>query len=67
MNYFLGLTAEKLETRHEKGIPYQTWVKIRTRNEPFDLRVYNTAALEIINPNFNYEYAISLGIIKRNV
>lgn len=57
LNYFLGLTAEKLETRHEKGVPYQTWIKIRTRNEPFDLRVYNTAAIEIINPNFEKEYS----------
>lgn len=55
-NYFLGLTAEKLETRYERGVPYHVWVKIRTRNEPFDLRVYNTAAIEIVNPNFEKEY-----------
>ncbi len=55
-NYFLGLTAEKLETRFEKGRPYHIWVKKRTRNEPFDLRVYNTAAIEIVNPNFDKEY-----------
>lgn len=54
--YFKSLTAEKLVTRYEKGIPYQTWVKVRARNEAFDLRVYNTAAIEILNPNFNKEY-----------
>lgn len=54
--YFTGLTAEKLETRYEKGRPYHVWVKVRARNEPFDLRVYNTAALEIVSPNFEKEY-----------
>lgn len=54
--YFEGLTAEKLETRYEKGVPYQAWRKIRARNEPLDLRVYNTAALEILNPNLEKEY-----------
>jgi len=55
-NYFLGLTAEKLEVRYEQGVPYHLWVKVRARNEPFDLRVYNTAAIEIVNPNFEKEY-----------
>lgn len=55
-NYFAGLTAEKLVTRYEKGVPYQVWKKIRVRNEPLDLRVYNIAALEIINPNLEKEY-----------
>lgn len=49
--YFEGLTAEKLETRYKQGIAYQVWKKIRNRNEPLDLRVYNIAALEILNPN----------------
>ncbi|MEC1744131.1 phage terminase large subunit family protein [Schinkia azotoformans] len=57
--YFKSLTAEKLETRYEKGIPYQQWVKIRARNEAFDLRVYNTAAIEILNPNFDKEYTMT--------
>lgn len=56
-NYFLGLTAEKLETKVERGKAYQVWVKIRARNEPFDLRVYNTACLELLNPNLEKEYA----------
>lgn len=62
LNYFLGLTAEKMEVRYEQGVPYQVWVKIRARNEAFDLRVYNTAAIEIVNPNFEKEYA---GAIKK--
>ncbi|WP_437832206.1 phage terminase large subunit family protein [Niallia taxi] len=57
--YFKGLTAERLETRYERGVPYQVWVKTRARNEPLDLRVYNTAALEILNPNLEKEYANS--------
>ncbi len=57
--YFKSLTAEKLQTRYESGTPYQVWVKTRARNEGFDLRVYNTAAIEIINPNFEREYSIS--------
>ena len=54
--YFEGLTAERLETRYTKGVPHQVWKKIRARNEPLDLRVYNTAALEILNPNLEKEY-----------
>lgn len=56
--YFRGLTAERLETRYERGVPYQVWRKLRARNEPLDLRVYNTAALEILNPDLEKEYAI---------
>lgn len=48
--YFKGLTAEKLVTRIRLGVSYQVWVKVRSRNEPLDLRVYNQAALEILNP-----------------
>ena len=56
LQYFKTLTAERLETRYERGIPYQMWVQKRARNEGFDLRVYNTAAIEILNPNFDLEY-----------
>lgn len=56
LNYFKTLTSERLETRYERGIPYQIWVQTRARNEGFDLRVYNTAAIEILNPNFEKEY-----------
>lgn len=50
--YFEQLTAEKQVTNYRKNIPYREWVKIRPRNEALDLRVYNFAALEILNPNF---------------
>jgi phage terminase large subunit GpA-like protein len=47
--YFMGLTAEKLMTRFVKGFKKSEWVKVRPRNEPFDLRVYATAALEMLH------------------
>ncbi len=53
LDYFLGLTAEKKEKHKRMGVTYFRWVKIRERNEPFDLRVYNTAALEILNPQLD--------------
>ncbi|MDQ0114369.1 phage terminase large subunit family protein [Paenibacillus harenae] len=51
--YFEGLTAEALQTRYKMGSPYQVWVKVRTRNEPLDLAVYNRAAIEILQPNLD--------------
>lgn len=53
IEYFKGLTAEKLVKKFRMGVSYQVWKKVRDRNEPIDLRVYNTAALEILNPNLN--------------
>lgn len=50
LDYFRGLTAEKKQLRKRMGVAYYEWVKVRDRNEPFDLRVYNVAALEILNP-----------------
>ncbi|MCD5324765.1 MULTISPECIES: phage terminase large subunit family protein [Pontibacillus] len=58
-NYFKGLTAEKLVTRYKQGVPYQVWQKVRERNEPIDLRVYNTAALEILNPDLDNQTLMS--------
>lgn len=51
--YFDGLTSEMLFTQYKQGVAYQVWKKIKTRNEPLDLRVYNIAALEILNPNLD--------------
>jgi len=51
--FFRGLTAEKRQLRKHMGRAFFEWVKIRDRNEPFDLRVYNTAALEILNPKLD--------------
>lgn len=50
--YFEQLTSEKCVTRYHKGQPRREWVQVRKRNEGFDLSVYNTAALYILNPNF---------------
>lgn len=51
--YFKGLTSEHRVTRYKNGQPQIKWElkKGVTRNEPFDLRNYATAALEILNPN----------------
>ena len=51
--YFRGLTSEKLVTRFKKGKMSSMWVlkdEKYKRNEPFDLRNYATAAVEIANP-----------------
>jgi phage terminase large subunit GpA-like protein len=50
--YFDGLTAEHRVLRYTKGQPSIHWEKKKSgaRNEPFDLRNYATAALEILNP-----------------
>jgi len=51
--YFEGLTSETKITKMVKGRPKTEWkLKTGVRNEPLDCRVYNTAALEILNPNF---------------
>ena len=52
-DYFRGITAEERKTKFYQGFPRQEWVKIRNRNEPFDLRVYNTAALEMLGMDLN--------------
>lgn len=51
--YFLGITAEKLMKKFVRGRMKMEWVPIRKRNEPFDIRVYNHAALEILNVDLN--------------
>lgn len=49
--YFEGLTAEKLMTKYSKGFPQKEWHKARQYNEPLDCRVYNIAAIRILNPD----------------
>ncbi|MEK3770127.1 phage terminase large subunit family protein [Paenibacillus sp. FSL R5-0887] len=51
--FFKQLTAEQMVTRYKEGLPYTVWVKTRARNEALDLAVYNRAAIEMINPNFD--------------
>lgn len=54
--YFRMLTAEKKVTKYFKGRPRREWVKIRTRNEALDCRVYATAALGLLNVNLEAVY-----------
>jgi phage terminase large subunit GpA-like protein len=54
--FFRMLTAEKKVTKYFKGRPRREWVKIRTRNEALDCRVYATAALAILNLNLEAVY-----------
>ena len=49
--FFRMLTAEKRVIKYFKGRPRPEWVKMRTRNEALDCRVYATAALGILNVN----------------
>lgn len=53
--YFTGLTSERRNIRTVSGRIIINWVKKYEgiRNEPWDLRVYNSAALEILNPNLS--------------
>ncbi len=51
--FFKQLTAEERRTRYHKGHAILEWVKVRKRNEAFDLEVYNLAAREILNPNYD--------------
>lgn len=51
--YYKQLTAEKIVTKYHKGFSKREFVKIRTRNEALDVRVYATAALALLNVNLN--------------
>lgn len=51
--YFRQLTAEKIVMKYHKGYARRTWVKIRTRNEALDVRVYAMAAFAILNVNMD--------------
>lgn len=50
-NYFMGLCSEKKVKKFVKGIAKMEWKKVRTRNEPLDLRVYALAAFRLLNAN----------------
>ncbi|MBI5291493.1 MAG: phage terminase large subunit family protein, partial [Chloroflexi bacterium] len=49
--YFRQLTAEKLMTKHVKGVPTRVWKQIRARNEALDCAVYAFAAFGSLNAN----------------
>jgi phage terminase large subunit GpA-like protein len=52
--YFKGLISERQVFRKNKGRIVAVWESIGKdrRNEPLDLRVYNLAALKLVNPDF---------------
>ena len=54
-SYFEGLTSERRVTRSQNGRIATKWEKRNqsARNEPWDIRNYNQAALEILNPNLD--------------
>ena len=53
--YFKGLIAEQLKPRKKNGVIHMVWENIAgdKRNEPLDLRVYNIACMQSINPNWD--------------
>jgi phage terminase large subunit GpA-like protein len=52
--FFTGITAEKRVVAYSKGQPVHRWEVIQgRRNEPLDCRNYATAALALLNPNFD--------------
>ncbi len=62
--YMKGLNSEQLVTEVKDGRAYTRWKKKSgTRNEPLDLRVYNTAAVEMLRPDFDVlEKRVQAGI-----
>jgi phage terminase large subunit GpA-like protein len=50
--YFKGLVSEKRVVKIRAGRRVQEWKQMRARNEPLDVRVYATAAMEILMPDF---------------
>lgn len=63
-NVIKGFNSEKRVTEIKDGRPVSKWVKKSgPRNEPLDLRVYNTAAIEKLQPNFDVlEKKVNAGI-----
>lgn len=56
-SYYRGLTAEEVRPKVDaKGFTQREWCKKRedARNEPLDCRVYATAAMVSISPNFEH-------------
>lgn len=50
--YFKGLVSEKRVTKIRGGRRFTVWTPTRARNEPLDVRVYATAAMELLTPDF---------------
>lgn len=51
--YFKGLVSEKRVTKIRQGRRFTEWKQVRARNEPLDVRVYATAAMELLTPDFS--------------
>ncbi|WP_316348499.1 terminase gpA endonuclease subunit [Desulfuromonas acetoxidans] len=51
--YFKQLCAEKVTRKWKGGAIVAIWEKVRARNEAIDLRVYNEAAIALLNPNYD--------------
>ena len=57
-SFYKGLTAEEVRTKpNQKGFPVREWFKVYERNEPLDCRVYSTAAMLSLQPNFEHLHA----------
>ena len=54
IDYFKMYTAEELRAKYVKGVNMEEWVKVRPRNEAFDLSVYNLGLIYIYQPDFKY-------------
>lgn len=52
LEYFKSLCSEKRVLQYQRGVASFKWIQKYKRNEGLDLRNYATAALEILNPNF---------------
>jgi phage terminase large subunit GpA-like protein len=44
------LTSERPVTKWSRGVPEQSWIKIRARNEALDMANYALGALRLLNP-----------------
>jgi phage terminase large subunit GpA-like protein len=51
--FFKGLVSEKRVIKIRAGRRTSEWKQVRARNEPLDVRVYATAAMEIMCPDFS--------------
>ena len=50
--FFEQLTAEERRDKYVQGKKVSYYHQVRKRNEALDLNVYNIAAIELLNPNF---------------
>jgi phage terminase large subunit GpA-like protein len=66
-SYYKGLTAEEVRTKaNQKGFPVREWFKVYPRNEPLDCRVYSTAAMLSLQPNFEHLASAIYGAAQEN-